>query len=161
MKIYVASSWRNEYFSAAIARFRAEGFEVYDFTNPPEQTAFQWSEIDPNFETWSVTEQAAALRHPTAVEGYWSDMKALRDAHAVVLVLPCGRSAHLEAGYAVGQGKPVFIWSPLPERPELMYAMTHGLDQDLEKIVSRLYALLRCVDQAHYDQFTGRIGCDA
>lgn len=161
MNIYVASSWRNDYFAAAVARFRAEGFEVYDFTNPPEATAFQWSEIDPHYESWSVAQQAAALRHPTAVAGYRSDMQALRAANAVVLVLPCGRSAHLEAGFALGQGKPVFIWSPLPERPELMYAMTHGLDQDLEQVVGRLHTVARCIDVADYKQYARRLECDA
>jgi nucleoside 2-deoxyribosyltransferase len=48
-------------------------------------------------------------------------------ADAFILVLPCGRSAHLEAGWAIGQGKPTAILlDPDHEHqvtPELMYKM--------------------------------------
>jgi hypothetical protein len=36
-------------------------------------------------------------------------MAALRRAHATVLVLPCGRSAHLELGYAVADGQRTLV----------------------------------------------------
>ena len=39
-----------------------------------------------------------------------------------VLVMPCGRSAHLEAGYFVGAGKRLIILINDSE-PELMYKM--------------------------------------
>ena len=42
-------------------------------------------------------------------------------ADACVLVLPCGRSAHLEAGWFVGAGKPLHILQLDREEPELMY----------------------------------------
>lgn len=34
-KIYVASSWRNKYYSEVVDTLRAAGHEVYDFRNPP------------------------------------------------------------------------------------------------------------------------------
>jgi len=34
MKIYVASSWRNEKQSLAVTYLRGSGHEVYDFKNP-------------------------------------------------------------------------------------------------------------------------------
>lgn len=34
MKIYVASSWRNQYQPEVVATLRAVGHEVYDFKNP-------------------------------------------------------------------------------------------------------------------------------
>jgi hypothetical protein len=40
-----------------------------------------------------------------------------------VLVLPSGRSAHLEAGYFNGAEKDLFILMVEPQEPELMYLM--------------------------------------
>ena len=42
----------------------------------------------------------------------------------VVLLLPCGRSAHLEAGWALGRRKPTcIVLGGGPVDPELMYLM--------------------------------------
>ena len=50
---------------------------------------------------------------------------ALDDCNACVLVMPCGRSAHLELGYMTGQGKPCIVHVPIGVRfePELMYKL--------------------------------------
>lgn len=42
-------------------------------------------------------------------------------ADCCVLLLPCGRSAHFEAGYFWGAGKPVHILLAERNEPELMY----------------------------------------
>ena len=34
-RVYVASSWRNQYFPEVVKRLREAGHEVYDFRNPP------------------------------------------------------------------------------------------------------------------------------
>jgi nucleoside 2-deoxyribosyltransferase len=44
-------------------------------------------------------------------------------ADCCVLVLPCGRSAHIEAGYMAGRGKPVWVLAVEPCEPELMYKL--------------------------------------
>lgn len=136
MKIYVASSWRNSYQSCAVRDLRAAGFEVYDFKNPATgEHGFHWSQIDSEWETWTPGQLSNALRDPIAVDGFNVDMNALKDADAVVLVLPCGRSAHLEAGYAAGTNKLVYIYSPESCEPELMYRMTEGVFAHLGMII--------------------------
>jgi nucleoside 2-deoxyribosyltransferase len=123
MRIYVASSWRNERQPKVVEILRMQGHEVYDFRNPaPGNGGFHWSEIDPNWQQWTPQEYLAALEHPIACAGYKLDMDALESADACVLVMPCGRSAHLEAGYAIGAGKPTAILVTDGE-PELMYKM--------------------------------------
>jgi len=48
-----------------------------------------------------------------------------------VLVLPCGRSAHLELGWAAGQGKRTAILLDGPQvTPELMYKMVDHISTD-------------------------------
>lgn len=42
-------------------------------------------------------------------------------ADACVLLLPSGMSAHLEAGWFSGAGKPVAVLAPEIREPELMY----------------------------------------
>jgi len=95
MNIYVASSWRNDLQPSVVQRLRLEGHEVYDFKNPrPGDNGFRWSDIDPNWTSWTPEQFCAGLQHPIAEAGFRSDMDALRACDACVLVLPCGRSAH-------------------------------------------------------------------
>ena len=48
-RIYVASSWRNQYYPEVVEALRAAGHEVYDFRNPPHGGAgFHWTDIDEN-----------------------------------------------------------------------------------------------------------------
>lgn len=124
MKLYVASSWRNPYQQDVVELLRMSGHEVYDFRHPPGATGFGWREIHPDWERWTPEQWREALRHPRAVEGFRSDRDGMAWADACVLVLPSGRSAHLEAGYMAGQGKPVVMLVPRnhPDRiePDLM-----------------------------------------
>lgn len=139
MKIYVASSWRNTIQPSVVEALREAGYEVYDFRNPPgEVKGFHWSEIDLNWKEWTHTQFAEALDHPLAESQYILDKTALDQCDAGVLVMPCGRSAHLEAGYLVGQGKPVFFLLSDAE-PELMYKM--GFVTDDLNIILELLAL--------------------
>lgn len=136
MSIYVASSWRNEFQPAVVKSLREAGaVEVYDFRNPPGATGFAWSEIDPRWQGWNFRQFKEGLNHDRAVAGFAEDMKALRRAHVCVLVLPCNRSAHLEAGFALGAGKTTGIYIPRFEEPELMYRMAPFVTEDMKEIV--------------------------
>lgn len=122
MNIYVASSWRNLLRPAIVHALRRCGHEVYDFKNPaPGNMGFAWSAIDPNWEQWTPDEYRKALQHPLAVDGYGYDISALKACEACVLVLPSGRSASWELGYAMGQGKRGAVVQLGPVEPELMY----------------------------------------
>lgn len=125
MRIYVASSWRNTRQPRIVAMLRELGHEVYDFRNPNQGDAgFSWSEIDPNWKQWDGPRYLSALEHPAAKRGFAFDMQALINCDACVLVLPCGRSAHLELGQACGARRytVALLDEPLSE-PELMYKM--------------------------------------
>lgn len=136
--IYVASSWRNKYQPGVVKLLRNWKLPVYDFRNPEKDNhGFQWSDIDPRWEDWSTKHFIKALEHPIAEAGYKFDMDALEEAEAIVLVLPSGRSAHLEAGYGIGN-VPVLIYSPEPCEPELMYKMATCVSDNLEIIAYML-----------------------
>jgi hypothetical protein len=124
MRIYVASSWRCARQPEVVAALRAAGHEVYDFRNPrPGDQGFHWSEIDAEWQTWTPKQFRAALGHPIAKSGFGSDFAAMEWAEACVLVLPCVRSAHLEAGWFAGAGKRLVILLAEGCEPELMYQM--------------------------------------
>lgn len=61
------------------------------------------------------------LDHPRSREGFQSDFDAMQRADTFVMVLPCGKSAHLELGWAIGAGKRTAILLEDPVEPELMY----------------------------------------
>ena len=134
MRLYVASSWRNEQQPVLVELLRAAGHEVYDFRHPhlgpgKRGMGFHWSAIDPYWESWSAWQFRDALTHQVAVDGFSSDRAGMEWAEVGLLLLPCGRSAHLEAGWMAGRGKPVFgllmDYGP-DDPPELMYGL---LDQ--------------------------------
>lgn len=136
MKIYVASSWRNPHQPDVVEALRDVGHDVYDFRNPePGDTGFAWSDIDPDWQIWTPEEYIQGLGHPLARRGFGKDYAAMCWADAVVLVQPCGRSAHLELGWAVGAGKLTAILLAVGQEPELMTAMVDHLAVSLDDLI--------------------------
>lgn len=121
-RIYLASSWRNEHQPWMVGLLRDNGHQVYDFRNPFNGVkGFAWSELDPDWQNWTAAEYRRLLTtHPVAARGFVNDLRAMQWADTCLLVLPCGRSAHLEAGWFCGQGKRTIILTQDGEEPELM-----------------------------------------
>lgn len=149
MKVYVASSWRNLEQSAVVEALRAEGHEVYDFkaggsgwNRPGDQCStigpFGWSAIDPKWKEWDAREYIAGLRHPIAAAGFKRDMDALREADACVMVMPCGPSASMELGYAVGARKLTIVYVDSIREPDLMVLMADYIELDWALVLERL-----------------------
>jgi len=129
VKIYLASSWRNPYFEEVYEKisnwyFKNRHPEVYNFRDP--RSHFTWDQVDKNWESWGVDEFNKQLGHPAMIKGYERDHKALLHCDVLVLLLPCGNDAHLEAGFVSGQSKPVIIFSPNGDgfTPGLMYKLS-------------------------------------
>lgn len=138
MRIYVASSWHNGVQPDVVRGLRVAGFSVYDFRNPTDgNTGFAWTDIDPEWRSWTAEQMVEGLSDPVAQDGFWLDFGAMRGCDACVLLLPCGRSAHLEAGYFIGAGKPVHILLHGGD-PELMYLMTTKLHTDIGSVIEAL-----------------------
>ena len=136
-RIYVASSWRCPEQPGVVTALRDAGQEVYDFRNPrPGDHGFAWSEIDPDWLDWDPETYRGLLDGPIAQAGYLSDYNAMVWADTFVLVLPCGRSAHLELGWAVGAGKrTAILLSPNGFEPELMYRMVDKLATSVDELL--------------------------
>lgn len=131
MKIYVASSWRNEFQPEVVSALRKDGHEVYDFK---DSDGFSWGEIDENWLNWTPQEYLAALDHHCANRGFNRDMTALRECDACVFVMPCGVSASMELGWAVGAGKITVAYVPAMREPDLMIKMCGRVTSDLQVV---------------------------
>ena len=136
-RIYVASSWRNKYYPEVVETLRSAGHEVYDFRNPPHGgNGFHWTDIDENAPNWNFEQYAEGLNHPLAEKQFTADLEALEWADTCVLVLPCGRSAHTEAGWMAGAGKKVIVYIPEMAEAELMYKLFSYVVDDKKKLVN-------------------------
>lgn len=137
--VYVASSWSNPYQPEVVERLANSGHAVYDFRNPSEDNAgFHWSEIGLDGEPVTAQEMLPALERPRAVEGFDLDFGAMQKCDTCVLVLPCGRSAHLEAGWFVGQGRELHILWIGKERPDIMVKMATMIHGSVDSVVATL-----------------------
>lgn len=129
-KIYLASSWRNAYQPAMVERLR-EHHDVYDFRNPiAGDDGFSWKQCtDTNPSTWTPENYIDIVtKHPIARRGFNMDLGGMEWADTCVLLLPSGRSAHLEAGYMIGRGKKTYVLlKPEAFEPELMYLLANGI----------------------------------
>jgi hypothetical protein len=150
-RIYVASSWRNQLQPRVVEALRSQGHRVYDFKQPDStpDRGFHWSDTGlahsnpaegdpPVIGLASASDYLAALAHPAAMHGFQRDFNEMVAADTFVLVLPCGRSAHLELGWAVGAGKRTAILLDDPCTPELMYKMVDQVATSLDDLVQAL-----------------------
>ena len=135
----MASSWRNGFYPEVVEALRRAGHEVYDFRNPPSgDEGFKWSCVAENYMEWSPQEYREQLEHPKAVRQFDNDIKAMEACDTCVLVLPCGRSAHTEAGWFAGRGRTVVVYIPVRQEPELMYKLFSAVCCSMDELVETL-----------------------
>lgn len=136
-RIYVASSWRNSLQPRVVQTLRIEGHSVYDFREPrPGYNGFRWEDIGiDRVRLEAETYRDILTTSPVAAAGFLSDFRAMQWADVCVLVLPCGRSAHLEAGWFCGQGKRCIILTQDGEEPELMQLLATDIAISLNEVL--------------------------
>ncbi len=150
-RIYLASSWRNEWQPEVVRLLRDSGHDVYDFRNPaPGEDGFRWSEIDPEWQAWTPERYRSLLQSsPIAAHGYKRDRDALDWCDCCVILLPSGRSAHIEAGYAIGRGKQTVIYlRPEKFEPELMYLLANRIVTSDAELLAALAGSAQDIDVA-------------
>ena len=133
MKIYIASSWKNEVNIRDLADLlRSWGHEVDCFCDESTgRFVFCYSEID----NYKDLDAISFLKVEEPQKAFKQDKEMIDWADVVVMVLPCGKSSHLEAGYAVGSGKKLFILGEFPKGEfDVMYGFADLLTRDLEDI---------------------------
>jgi hypothetical protein len=119
--IYLIGSLRNKEIPIIANQLRELGFEVFD----------DWHSVSPNGDDlWKDYEIKRGRTYEEALKGWHAhnvfnfDKKHVDDSGIGVLIMPAGKSAFLELGYMIGQGKPGFILMDDQERYDIMVLFT-------------------------------------
>lgn len=113
------SRFRNkEICQLLIKKLNEKGKSCYDFCEMP---------ADPNNPDAHPEDQ---MKHHESTKDFFNDpyfqhmferdLEGLKNADKVIMLLPAGISAHMEAGIAYGIGKPLILIGE-PEKPESLY----------------------------------------
>jgi len=140
MKIYIASSWKNAELVYALAyHLRKKGYEVDAFVDSSKgRYVFHWSEMlkSPD-KSKSKLNAITFLEDKRSQRAFKEDKKWLDWCDACILLLPAGKSSHLEAGYIKGQNKKLIIYHPtgFPSGEfDVMYGFANILTQEINEV---------------------------
>ena len=134
--IYLIGSLRNPKITEVAARLRAEGYEVFD----------DWYSPGPHADDhWQAYERQRGHTYKQALQGYAArqvfefDHYHLNRADVGVMVMPAGKSGHLELGYMAGKGKLTFVlFDEEPERYDVMYQFCTDVCFYMEELLKAL-----------------------
>lgn len=138
-KIYLIGSLRNPSIPEVAAKLRGAGHEVFDdwFAAGPEADDY-WQK----YETNKGHNFKEALEGYAAKNVYAFDKRHLDRNEMAVLLLPAGKSGHLELGYCIGTGKPGYILfdsnGMMPDRWDVMYQFATGVFFDVNDLIKEL-----------------------
>lgn len=138
-KLYIAGSLRNPAIPkvAQAIRDAVPRLDVFD----------DWYAVGPDADDhWRDYEKSKghcflqALGGHTAQHVFEFDKCNLDDSDGLLLVLPAGKSAHLELGYMRGRDKwtGILLESADPERWDIMYQFSDYIFQSLEEVLAQL-----------------------
>lgn len=136
MRVYLISSLRHPNVISQAEALRAAGHEVFDswYAAGPEADDY-WQK----YVTARGMSYEEALREYAAQHVFNFDRTHLDRADAVVLLMPAGKSGHLELGYAIGKGKRGFILlDKPPERYDVMYAFCERVCETFEELTEAM-----------------------
>lgn len=134
--VYLIGSLRNERVPLVAAQLREAGFDVFDdwYAAGPEADDY-WQ----RYENGRGRSYNEALRGHAARHVFEYDKTHLDRCDSAVLMLPAGKSGHLELGYFIGTGKPGFILlDKEPDRYDVMYAFADSVHTDVLSLTDAL-----------------------
>lgn len=139
MKIYVIGSLRNEAIPRVAIELRKAEFDAFDawYSAGPDADDY-WRD----HEKMKGSTYTEALAGDAAQHVYHFDKHHLDECDAAVLVYPAGKSAHLELGYIIGQGKPGFVLlDQEPERYDVMLNFATKVVVDMPSLLAELHGI--------------------
>ena len=117
-KIYIIGALKNAEITSIAAELRPK-YDVFDQWITPGPDADQYLFEYAKKRGWNYKE---ALTCDAARNNFDFDKRHIDSSDIVVMVMPAGKSAHLELGYSIGMGKEAHIlFDKEPERFDLMY----------------------------------------
>lgn len=135
-RVYVIGALKNPDVVCLANELESGGYDVFaDWYSPgPEADQF-WCD----YEKARGHTYAQALDGPHAWNIFDFDKKWLNWCDVAVLVLPAGKSGHIELGYCIGAGKRGFIlMDGEPERWDVMYRFAEKVCMTTEELLDAL-----------------------
>ena len=135
MNIYLIGSLRNSEVPNIANKIRELGHSVFDdwFAAGPEADD-KWRE----YEQVRGRTYLEALGGEAARNVFAFDKRHLDAADAAILLLPAGKSGHLELGYIIGSGRRGYVLLDSPDRWDVMYQFATGVYDNIDNLLKEL-----------------------
>jgi hypothetical protein len=140
VKAYVIGSLKNHNIPIIANLLRNIGLDAFD----------DWWAVGPEADDyWLTYERQRGRSYEEALLGYAARNTFNFDKHHIdhsdigILVMPAGKSAHLELGYMAGRGKLTYVlFDKEPERYDVMYQFADKVFFDTAALLTHLSALM-------------------
>ena len=134
--IYLIGSLRLPSVRQFAQELRQHSFDVFD----------DWHAAGPEADDiWQKYEQDRGRSYLEAIQGahakcvFEFDERNINRSSVGILMLPAGKSGHMELGYMLGQRKRGYVlFDKEPERWDIMYQFATGLFLDKDKLIAEL-----------------------
>jgi hypothetical protein len=134
--IYVIGSLANSEIPKFANELQTQGFEAFaDWYSPGPDADNYWRDYS----------KARGLTYKQALQSHGArmifefDKSHLDRCDAAVMLMPAGKSGHLELGYTIGRGKPGYIlFDGEPERYDVMTQFATGIFFSKEELFEEL-----------------------
>lgn len=134
--IYLIGSLRNPEIPKIAEQLRGASIDTFDdWYAAGERADDAWRDYERGRgRTYEEALGGLAARHV-----FEFDRTHLDRADAALLVLPAGKSGHLELGYVIGSGRPGYILLDSPDRWDVMYQFAEVVTTSLEYIIESIH----------------------
>ena len=134
--IYLIGALKNAAIPLYGNQLRAEGYDVFeDWISPgPDADTYLYE-----YEKQRGHGYKEALRGYAAQHNFHFDKFHLDRCDMAIMIMPCGKSGHLELGYVIGSGKPGYIlFEEEPARFDLMYNFATDVFFNMPDLIKEL-----------------------
>lgn len=135
-KVYIGGALANPEIVRITKLLLDHGYDAFsEWYTPGKEADVLWRD----YELALGFDYRTALQRPSAKNTFNFDRKHIEESDTFLMVLPCGKSAHLELGYAAGLGKDTLIYMPeQPDRWDVMYGFAGGIVYDDHELLAAL-----------------------
>lgn len=138
---FIASRWRNrDVVTELVRKLREQGKSVYSFFEG-DGKKYRLKDTEQKYEPEELMKQFESIpnwrENSDVREIFEADMNALKDSEILILLLPAGKSAHLEAGAAYGMGKKCILVGEQKET-ESLYLLFTEIYATIDEFIANL-----------------------
>jgi len=139
-RVYLIGSLRNPIVPKVAVALEDLGYTVFSsWFSPGPKADDYWRDYTKE----KGLDYRGALLDPSAEHIFAFDHYYLDNSDMGILLMPAGKSCHLELGYMVGQGKPGYIvFNEVPERYDIMVKFANDIFFSIEEMIEEMKVCL-------------------